>query len=120
MDIEQVVDLEIDLEAVPQDLEVEVQQIGPQGLSAYEVYIQNGGKLNEEEWLNSLIGSSAYEVYLEQGGNLTEKEWLNSLVGPTGPSGVYMGNTEPDDPNVNVWIDTTDDTVLLNAEGESF
>lgn len=120
MDIEQVVDLEIDLEAVPQDLEVEVQQIGPQGLSAYEVYMQNGGTFSEKEWLDSLIGSSAYEIYLEQGGNLTEKEWLDSLVGPTGASGVYIGSTEPTDPLVNVWIDTSDDTVITMAEEEKF
>lgn len=29
--------------------------------------------------------------------------------GPAGPSGVYVGNTEPSDADIRVWIDTDDD-----------
>lgn len=39
------------------DIEVEgIYETGPQGLSAYEVYQKNGGKLSEEKWLESLKG----------------------------------------------------------------
>ena len=47
----------MDMEAMV-ELEVEVQEIGPQGLSAYEVYKKNGGTLSEEEWLASLKGKT--------------------------------------------------------------
>lgn len=42
---------------VVKELEVNVEQTGPQGLSAYEVYVQNGGTLSETDWLESLKGS---------------------------------------------------------------
>lgn len=42
---------------VIKELEVNVEQIGPQGYSAYEVYVQNGGTLSETDWLESLKGS---------------------------------------------------------------
>lgn len=83
MDIEQVADLEIDLEAVPQDLEVEVQEIGPQGLSAYEVYLQTGGTLSEEEWLQTLIGPQGEQG--EQGP--VGPEGPQGPIGPEGPQG---------------------------------
>lgn len=34
----------------------EIDKIGPKGLSAYEVYVKNGGTLSETEWLKSLRG----------------------------------------------------------------
>ena len=43
------------------DIEVEAESIGPQGLSAYEVYLQTGGTLSEEEWLESLRGPEGPE-----------------------------------------------------------
>ena len=43
------------IEAV-QNLEGNVKEIGPKGLSAYEVYVKNGGTLSEAEWLESLRG----------------------------------------------------------------
>lgn len=44
MEIENVIDIEVDAEQAKQ------------GLSAYEVYLANGGTLSEEEWLESLKG----------------------------------------------------------------
>ena len=38
------------IEAV-QNLEGNVKEMGPKGLSAYELYINNGGTLSESEWL---------------------------------------------------------------------
>ena len=46
MELENIIDIELD----------DICEVGPQGLSAYEVYQKNGGKLSEEEWLESLKG----------------------------------------------------------------
>lgn len=40
--------------------------------------------------------------------------------GPTGNSGVYRGPNEPTDPEVGVWIDTSDGTTIAIAEEASF
>lgn len=40
--------------------------------------------------------------------------------GATGNSGVYMGPDEPNDPAISVWIDTSDETMIAEAEEESF
>ena len=48
-----------------------------------------------------LQGKSAYEIAVANGFEGTEQEWLESLHGE---SGVYIGETEPTDPNVNVWL----------------
>ena len=45
---------------------------------------------------------------------------INTGVAATGNSGVYMGNTEPTDPAVGVWIDTSDETTITVAEEVSF
>ena len=46
MEIETLAEIEIN----------EIDKIGPKGLSAYEVYVKNGGTLSETEWLESLRG----------------------------------------------------------------
>ena len=60
LDVEIVADVEVDVENEI-DIEVEVEASGPQGkdgLSAYDIYIQNGGTLIETEWLDSLKGEN--------------------------------------------------------------
>lgn len=60
LDIEAVADVEVDVENEV-DIEVEVEQAGPQGktgLSAYDIYVKNGGILTETEWLASLKGET--------------------------------------------------------------
>ena len=55
----------IDLENVA-EIEVEMQEAGPQGqdgLSAYEIYLKNGGTLTETEWLESLKGQAGTDGY---------------------------------------------------------
>lgn len=57
-DIEVVAEVEIDVENEV-DIEVEIEEAGPRGkdgLSAYDIYVKNGGILTEEEWLISLKG----------------------------------------------------------------
>ena len=87
MDIENVIDIEIDASEAKE------------GLSAYEVYLKNGGTLSEEEWLESLKGDtgptgangkdgkdgkSAYESWLDAGNTGTEEDFINSLKGEKG------------------------------------
>lgn len=60
LDIEAVAEIEVDAENEV-DIEVEVTASGPQGkdgLSAYDVYVKNGGILTETEWLSSLKGEA--------------------------------------------------------------
>jgi hypothetical protein len=58
-------------------------------------------------------GKSAYDFAVKQGFEGSEEEWIASLKGETGDSGVYLGEEEPTDPHVNVWVNpegiTTDD-----------
>lgn len=61
------------------DIEVEgIYETGPQGLSAYEVYQKNGGRLSEEEWLESLKGEKG-----EPG-----KDGINGINGVDGKDGI--------------------------------
>lgn len=63
------------------EIEVEAEQGGRQGLSAYELYLNNGGTLSETEWLASLKGEKG-----EQGpqGEKGEK----GDTGEQGPQGI--------------------------------
>lgn len=45
---------------------------------------------------------------------------INTGVPATGNSGVYMGEVEPSDPAVGIWIDTSDNLTVANAEKEEF
>ena len=87
MDIENVIDIEADVSEAKE------------GLSAYEVYLKNGGTLSEEEWLESLKGDigptgangkdgkdgkSAYKSWLDAGNTGTEEDFINSLKGEKG------------------------------------
>ena len=71
MELENIIDIELD----------NIYETGPQGLSAYEVYLKNGGTLSETEWLESLKGDAG-----EQGPQ-----------GPQGPQG-EKGDTGPQGP----------------------
>ncbi len=53
-----------------------------------------------------------------------EDEWknvvcLDELIGPQGVrgiSGIYVGETEPEDPEILVWIDTTEDALAVDIK----
>ncbi len=49
------------------------------GLSAYELAVENGYNGSVQEWLTSLDGKSAYDIAVENGYSGSEKEWANSL-----------------------------------------
>lgn len=79
---------------------------GKNGLSAYEIAVDNGFAGTQEEWLSSLKGSdgqdgadgvdgqsgqdglSAYEIAVNNGFTGTEQEWLGSLRGIKGEDGL--------------------------------
>lgn len=87
-DIEVVAEVEIDVENEV-DIEVEIEQAGPQGkdgLSAYDIYVKNGGILTEEEWLISLKGEPGKD------GNRGEKGEKGDK-GDIGDTGYTLRNT---------------------------
>lgn len=52
------------------------------------------------------ITTDTLELYTNNGKN-------NVKLTQKGDSGVYIGATEPSDPDVNVWIDTTGDSDIV-------
>lgn len=53
---------------------------------------------------NKVEGLSAYQIAVDNGFKGSIEDWLNSI---RGESGVYIGDTEPANKDVNVWIDTS-------------
>lgn len=49
------------------------------GLSAYELAVENGYNGSVQEWLTSLDGKSAYDIAVENGYSGSEKDWAKSL-----------------------------------------
>lgn len=88
---------------LPPPVSVVQEPKGDDGLSAYEVALDNGFIGTEAEWLESLVGpqgppgdgsgggggddASAYEIAVANGFVGTETEWLESLVGADGSDG---------------------------------
>lgn len=65
MELENIIDIDVELEET-ETIEVEIQEAGPKGddgLSAYEIYLSNGGTLSELEWLDSLKGEQGEAGY---------------------------------------------------------
>lgn len=52
-------------------------------------------------------------VQFSDGNSLTVK---NGSKGSTGSSGVYLGNTEPTDDKINIWIDTNEPFNIMTSE----
>ncbi len=50
------------------------------GLSAYELAVEQGYKGNLNDWLKSLDGKSAFEIAKENGYSGTEKEWNKAVA----------------------------------------
>lgn len=71
------------------EIEVEIQESGPAGeqgppgLSAYEVYLVNGGTLSETEWLESLKGETGSEGAAGKDG-VDGKDGVNGVDGKDG------------------------------------
>lgn len=82
MEIENVVEIEVEAEE------------GKQGLSAYEVYLNNGGTLSEEEWLLSLKGETGQNgVDGKDGAN--GKDGVDGITPTIGANGNwFIGDTD--------------------------
>ena len=82
MEIENVIEIETEVEEVV-DVEVDASE-AKEGLSAYEVYLKNGGTLTEEEWLISLKGEKGEQgIQGEQG-----PQGEQGIQGEQGPQGI--------------------------------
>ena len=49
------------------------------GLSAYELAVEQGYDGSVQDWLDSLKGKSAYDIAVENGYSGTEKDWSKAL-----------------------------------------
>lgn len=61
-------------------------------------------------------GESAYELAVKHGFEGSEEEWLKSLEGE---SGVYVGNDEPTDEDINVWIIPDGESTIVPSFGST-
>ena len=92
MEIENVIEIETEVEEVV-DVEVDASE-AKEGLSAYEVYLKNGGTLTEEEWLISLKGEKGEQgIQGEQG-----PQGDQGIQGPQGEQGLPGEKGNPGDP----------------------
>lgn len=85
MDFENVIEIDVDAE-----------QGGRQGLSAYELYLNNGGNLSETEWLASLKGEVG-ETGPQGDRGPQGPQGPEGPRGPEGPQGIQgeKGETGP-------------------------
>lgn len=115
-------------------------ETGPQGLSAYQVWLAEGNTGTEQDYLDSLVGAdgdSAYQVWLSQGNTGTESDYLASLQGDPGTSltavqnpdqsitvfqdGVPVGTLPPGEDGTNgtnvTAVDNLDGTITVFQDG---
>lgn len=73
---------------------------GERGYSAYDLYVQNGGTLTEEEWLDAFLNADNYYNKSEVEGLVSEKQnvVLYGTSAPTSDLGedgdIYIQYTE--------------------------
>ena len=77
-----------ELTAVPYALNAQgVNEPGPQGDSAYEVWLANGNQGSEEEFFDAIKGDSAYQSWIKLGNEGSEEDFIRSLRGSAGGTG---------------------------------
>lgn len=64
------------------------------GLSAYELAVEQGYDGSLEDWLKSLDGKSAYEIAVENGFIGTEDEWNKAVANVSNQSNTTITNAE--------------------------
>ena len=133
------------------EIEVEIQESGPAGeqgppgLSAYEVYLVNGGTLSEKEWLESLKGETGQEGYtpvkgedyfteediaslkiptktsqLENDSDFTTNAYVDEAVGTLSNSvNEQIANIDIPEPNVPEYILEASYTEFVNSSGDN-
>lgn len=88
------------------EIEVEVEE-GKQGLSAYEIYLNSGGTLSEEEWLLSLKG--------EKGD--TGENGITPTIGENG--NWFMGDTDTGLPSRGEDGDSSGTVMILSEDDDA-
>ncbi|MDB2673168.1 hypothetical protein N9Y86_04640, partial [Flavobacteriaceae bacterium] len=77
-----------ELTAVPYALNAQgTNEPGPQGASAYELWIESGNQGTEEDFFNGLKGESAYESWIALGNEGTQEDFILALKGASGGTG---------------------------------
>ncbi|PRA13366.1 hypothetical protein CQ010_01585 [Arthrobacter sp. MYb211] len=95
---------------------------GGDGLSAYEVAVNNGFVGTESEWLASLNGDpggdglSAYDVWISLGNVGTETDFINSLKGATGDAGTPIVILAPGETELDVPPGTPDGALIFTRD----
>lgn len=62
-------------------------EVGPEGLSAYQLAVEAGYPGTITQWLESLKGHNAYQLAVINGFTGSVAEWLETLKGPQGDPG---------------------------------
>ena len=116
VDLEQSsLDVLVDVVSPEIDVEVTIGSIqgpkGDDGLSAYELWINQGNIGSQQDYIDSLKGDkgdqgdagastegndglSAYDIWLNDGNTGTEQDFLDSLIGKRGPAGPTAVSTD--------------------------
>ena len=81
------------------------------GLSAYELAVEQGYNGNLEAWLKSLDGKSAYEIAVENGYTGTEAEWNKAVANVSNQNSITITNAECSS-NGELMITLSDGTVI--------
>lgn len=81
------------------------------GLSAYELAVQQGYDGTVQEWLDSLSGKSAYDIAVENGYSGTEQEWADALATLVNQEGTTI-KTASFSSSGELLITLSDNTVL--------
>ena len=84
MDIENVLEMDVSIENNEENIDVDISEAGPQGLSAYEIYTKQGGTLTETEWLESLKGQNGITPSITIGNTQTLEAGSQATVQKTG------------------------------------
>jgi len=64
------------------------------GLSAYELAVEQGYNGSLEEWLKSLEGKSAYQIAVDNGYSGTENEWNKAVANISNQNSTTITNAE--------------------------
>lgn len=73
--------------------------IGPQGKSAYQIWLDLGNTGSEQDFFNditgpqgpegiSAVGKSVYDIWLDLGNTGSEQDFINDITGPQGEQGL--------------------------------
>ena len=92
---------------------VEIHQ-GPDGKSAYQIWLDEGHTGDEAAFLDSLDGKSAYQLWLDAGHTGTEADFLEFLGGQPGADGVGFSSISTQQDGTVVITLSSGDTITID------